>query len=79
MYGQKEGERTGPSPVDRRKPGTEMHILPDANRLRLPLVIGTPAGNVHACEGPKPMAKGHQTHHETPGPRQSRPQGRRPP
>ncbi|GAA4551525.1 hypothetical protein GCM10023097_43790 [Streptomyces collinus] len=28
-------EQTGPSPVDRGKPGSEMHILPDANGLPL--------------------------------------------
>ncbi len=53
----------GPSLVDRRKPGTKMHIPSDTNRLRLPLIAGTPAGNVHDCKGLKPMAKGHQTHH----------------
>ncbi|MGX1025359.1 hypothetical protein RKD37_000207 [Streptomyces ambofaciens] len=29
------GEHTGPSPVDRGKPGSKMHILSDANGLPL--------------------------------------------
>src|SRR5207247_1444617 len=41
----KGGEHTGPSPVDRGKPGSKMHILSDANGL--PLVVGVSAGNTH--------------------------------
>ncbi|MFC8671032.1 IS5 family transposase [Streptomyces sp. NPDC057199] len=55
----KEGEHTGPSPVDRGKPGSKMHILSDANGL--PLLVGISAGNTYDSEGLKPMIEGHQT------------------
>ncbi|WP_190144653.1 IS5 family transposase [Streptomyces glebosus] len=58
----KGGELTGPSPVDRGKPGSKMHILSDANGL--PLVVGVSAGNTHDSEGLKPMVEGHQTRHD---------------
>ncbi|MFF4309692.1 IS5 family transposase [Streptomyces sp. NPDC001507] len=58
----KGGEHTGPSPVDRGKPGSKMHILSDANGL--PLVVGVSAANVHDSEGLKPMVAGHQTKHD---------------
>ncbi|MFI2765521.1 IS5 family transposase [Streptomyces echinatus] len=45
----KRGEHTGPSPVDRGKPGSKMHILSDANGL--PLLVGVSAGNTHDSEG----------------------------
>ncbi|MBK3523671.1 transposase, partial [Streptomyces sp. MBT70] len=56
------GEHTGPSPVDRNKPGSKMHVLSDANGL--PLLVGVSAGNVHDIEGLKPMVEGHQTRHD---------------
>lgn len=56
------GEHTGPSPVDRGKPGSKMHILSDANGL--PLLVGVWAGNTHDSEGLKPMIEGHQTRHD---------------
>jgi transposase len=58
----KGGELTGPSPVDRGKPGSKMHILSDANGL--PLVVGVSAANTHDSEALKPMAEGHQTRHD---------------
>ncbi|MBY8887006.1 IS5 family transposase [Streptomyces sp. PTM05] len=58
----KGGEHTGPSPVDRGKPGSKMHILSDANGL--PLVVGVSAGNTHDSERLKPMVEGHQTRHD---------------
>ncbi|MFJ1997170.1 IS5 family transposase [Streptomyces asiaticus] len=57
----KGGEHTGPSPVDRGKPGSKMHILSDANGL--PLLVGISAGNTHDSEGLKPMIEGHQMRH----------------
>jgi hypothetical protein len=45
--------------VDRGKPGSKMHVLPDANGL--PLVVGVSAGNTHDSEGLKPMVVAHQT------------------
>ncbi|WP_406257290.1 IS5 family transposase [Streptomyces chartreusis] len=56
------GEHTGPSPVDRGKPGSKMHVLSDANGL--PLVVGVSAANVHDSEGLKPMVAGIQTQHD---------------
>ncbi|GGV21492.1 IS5 family transposase [Streptomyces spectabilis] len=50
-------------PVDRRKPGTKMHILSDENGL--PLLVGVSAANVHDSEGLKPMVEGHQTQHDS--------------
>lgn len=58
----KGGEHTGPSPVDRGKPDSKMHILSDANGL--PLLVGVSAGNTHDSEGLKPMIDGHQTRHD---------------
>ncbi|MGY4984768.1 IS5 family transposase [Streptomyces nigrescens] len=58
----KGGEHTDPSPVDRGKPGSKMHILSDANGL--PLLVGISAGNTHDSEGLKPMVAGHQTRHD---------------
>ncbi|MGP3991619.1 IS5 family transposase [Streptomyces sp. 3N207] len=58
----KGGEHTGPSPVDRGRPGSRMHILSDANGL--PLLAGVSAANVHDSEGLKPMVAGHQTRHD---------------
>lgn len=57
----KGGERTGPSPVDRGKPGSKMHVLPEANGL--PLLVGFSAADTHDSEGLKPMVEGHQTRH----------------
>lgn len=45
--------------MDRGKPGSKMHVLPDANGL--PLVVGVSAGNTHDSEGLKPMVAVHQT------------------
>ena len=58
----KGSEHTGPSPVDRDKPGFKAHLVSDANGL--PLLVGVSAGNTHDSEGLKPMAAGHQTGHD---------------
>nr|BFE36065.1 hypothetical protein GCM10010200_083160 [Actinomadura rugatobispora] len=39
------GEHTGPSPVDRGKPGSKLHIPSDRNGL--PLLVAVSAGNGH--------------------------------
>src|SRR3954453_9693618 len=57
--GEKGGELTGPSPVDRGKPGSKMHVLSDANGL--PLLVGVSAANTHDSLALKPMITGHQT------------------
>ncbi|CAD5912045.1 protein of unknown function [Streptomyces sp. KY75] len=56
------GELTGPSPVDRGKPGSKMHVLSDANGL--PLLVGFSAANTHDSLALKPMVQGHQTRHD---------------
>lgn len=56
------GELTGPSPVDRGKPGSKTHVLPDANGL--PLLIGLSAANTHDSLALKPMITGHPTRHD---------------
>lgn len=58
----KGGELTGPSPVDRGRPGSKMHILSDA--AGLPLVVGLSGGNTADSDGLKPMIGGYQTKHD---------------
>ncbi|MFD5721566.1 IS5 family transposase [Streptomyces sp. NPDC127036] len=60
--GEKGGELTGPSPVDRGEPGSKMHVLSDANGL--PLLVGLSAANTHDSLALKPMIQGHQTRHD---------------
>jgi hypothetical protein len=52
----KRGELTGPSPVDRGKPGSRMHVLSDANGL--PPLAGLSAANTHDSLARKPMLLG---------------------
>ncbi|MEU2494018.1 IS5 family transposase [Streptomyces sp. NPDC007883] len=59
----KGGELTGPSPVDRGKAGSKMHVLSDANGL--PLVVGISAANTHDSLGLKPMVAGLQSRHDS--------------
>lgn len=47
------GELTGPSPVDRGKPGSKMHVLSDADGL--PLRVGLSAANTNDSQALKPM------------------------
>ncbi len=60
----KGGELAGPSPVDRGKPGSKMHVLSDANGL--PLRVGLSAANTHDSQALKPMLShfhmGHESH-----------------
>ncbi|WP_221765850.1 IS5 family transposase [Streptomyces sp. WAC 06783] len=58
----KGGELTGPSPVDRGRPGSKMHILSDA--AGLPLLVGLSGGNTADSDGLKPMITGYQTKHD---------------
>nr|WP_217637674.1 IS5 family transposase [Actinopolyspora saharensis] len=67
----KKGEHTGPSPVDRGKPGSKLHILSETTGL--PLVVGVSAGNTHDSHGLIPMVSGllsrhdpHRGHHAKP-------------
>lgn len=47
--GRKGGGLTGPSLVDRSKPGSKLHVL--SERAGRPLVVGVSAGNCHDCHG----------------------------
>ncbi|MFC3978798.1 IS5 family transposase [Streptosporangium jomthongense] len=48
---------TGPSPVDRGRPGSTMHILSDASGL--PLVVDVTAANTHDSKALKPIVEAH--------------------
>ncbi|MDH2428441.1 IS5 family transposase [Sphaerisporangium sp. TRM90804] len=52
--GEKGGDHTGPSPADRGKPGSKIHVLSD--RSGRPLVVGVSSGITHDSQGLKPMA-----------------------
>ena len=43
--GEKGGEKTGPNPLDRGRPGSKRHIVTDANGV--PLAVMLTAANVH--------------------------------
>jgi transposase len=49
----KGGGQTGPSPVDRGKPGSKMHV--PSERRGLPLVVAVSRGNEHDSQGLKPV------------------------
>jgi transposase len=46
--GTQKGDLTGPSPVDRGKPGTKIHAVVD--RRGVPLAVTISAGNTHDCK-----------------------------
>lgn len=50
---EKKGSLTGPSPVDRGKPGSKIHVLSD--RAGLPLTVASSATNSHASLALKPL------------------------
>ncbi|MEV1055495.1 IS5 family transposase [Streptomyces sp. NPDC049887] len=56
------GELTGPSPVDRGKAGSKMHVLSDGHGL--PLIVGVSAANTHDSPGLKPMVAGPLSRHD---------------
>nr|WP_198286055.1 IS5 family transposase [Saccharomonospora marina] len=49
----KGGGLTGPSPVDRGKPGSKIHVLSD--RAGMPLTVGISAANTHDSHALKPL------------------------
>lgn len=61
--GQKGGELAGPSPVDRGRPGSKMHILSDA--AGLPLRVALSAANTHDSLALKPMLAHFHMKHRT--------------
>ncbi|WP_308158882.1 IS5 family transposase [Amycolatopsis magusensis] len=53
--GEKGGSLTGPSPVDRGKPGSKIHVLSEG--AGLPLVVGVSAANTNDAYALKPLVK----------------------
>jgi IS5 family transposase len=69
--GEKGGSLTGPSPVDRGKTGSKLHILTD--RGGLPLVVAVSAANTHDSQALEPLVKGIPAIRSRRGPRRRRP------
>nr|WP_207630965.1 MULTISPECIES: IS5 family transposase [unclassified Actinopolyspora] len=67
----KKGAHTGPSPVDRGKPGSKLHLVSDP--AGLPLVVGLSAANTHDSEGLIPMLSGLLSRHDPARGRQAKP------
>ncbi|WP_425957030.1 IS5 family transposase [Xylanimonas sp. McL0601] len=65
------GSLTGPSPVDRGKKGSKIHVITDANGL--PLVVGVSAANLHDSQAAEPMVRGIPPLRSRRGPRRRRP------
>lgn len=64
------GTATGPSPVDRGKPGSKMHMLTD--RDGIPLAVAVSAANVHDSQALKPLVKPSRRCESRRGPRRIR-------
>lgn len=69
--GQKGGGLTGPSPVDRGKPGSKIHVLSD--RAGLPLTVGISAANTHDSHALKPLVNALPAIRSRRGPRRRKP------
>lgn len=46
------GELTGPSPVDRGRPGSKHHVLMDGNRIPLAVAVARPTATTWPCYCP---------------------------
>lgn len=62
---------TGPSPVDRGKTGSKIHVLSD--RGGIPLPVGVSAANTNDAEALKPLVKAIPAVRSRRGPRRRRP------
>jgi hypothetical protein len=62
---------TGPSPVDRGKPGAKIHVLSEA--VGLPLVVGVSAANTNDACALKPLVKAIPAIRSRRGPRRRKP------
>ncbi len=62
---------TGPSPVDRGKPGSKIHLLSD--QAGLPLAVGVSAANTHDSHGLKPLVNAIPKARSRRGPRRGKP------
>lgn len=69
--GQRRGSLTGPSPVDRGKPGSKIHALSD--RAGLPLVVAISADNTHDIHAFKPLVMAIPAIRSRRGPRRCKP------
>ncbi len=69
--GEKGGELTGPSPVDRGKPGSKLHALTDA--AGLPLAVAVSAANTHDSLALIPLVQAVPAIRSRRGPRRRRP------
>ncbi|WP_042284279.1 IS5 family transposase, partial [Nocardiopsis alba] len=67
----REGEKTGPNPTDRGKPGSKLHLLCDNQGL--PLTCAISAANVNDGEALKPLVRGIPAVRSRRGPRRRRP------
>ncbi|MGH3750153.1 MAG: IS5 family transposase [Micromonosporaceae bacterium] len=67
----KRGELTGPSPVDRGKPGSKIHVLSDA--AGLPLAVAVTAANTHDSIALEPLVQAVPAIRSRRGPRRRRP------
>nr|WP_280185642.1 MULTISPECIES: IS5 family transposase [Nocardia] len=67
----KKGDLTGPSPVDRGKPGSKIHVLSD--RAGIPLSVGISAANTNDAEALRPLVKAIPAIRSRRGPRRRKP------
>ncbi|WP_422615680.1 IS5 family transposase [Nocardia veterana] len=67
----KKGSMTGPSPVDRGKTGSKIHVLSD--RAGIPLSVGVSAANTNDVEALKPLVKAIPAVRSRRGPRRRKP------
>jgi transposase len=68
---QKGGALTGPSPVDRGKPGSKIHVLADRNGL--PLSVAASAANVNDADALKALVRAVPAVRSRRGPRRREP------
>ncbi len=62
---------TGPSPVDRGKPGSKLHILTD--RAGIPLAVAVSAANTNDAEALRPLVRAIPAVRSRRGPRRRKP------
>jgi transposase len=67
----KRGSMTGPSPVDRGKPGSKIHVL--SERCGLPLTVAISAANTHDSHALKPLVMAIPAIKSQRGPRRRKP------
>nr|WP_285509406.1 IS5 family transposase [Streptomyces sp. NBRC 13847] len=68
---EREGDLTGPNPVDRGKKGSKIHLVTE--RSGLPLSIGISGANLHDSQAMEPLVRGIPPIRSHRGPRRRRP------